>query len=450
LNQKLTPKLTKYIPYQPTPRQTAFLLLDCKEAFYGGAAGGGKSVALLMAALQYVDQPKYSALLLRRTYKELALSGALMDLAAEWLAPFRRTKEVHWSKEDKTYTFPSGAKLTFGFLEHPDDKYRYQGAQFQLVGYDELTQFDEQDYIYLFSRSRRTVDMAKNVPLRFRSTSNPGGIGHFWVRKRFLKEPFSKRGLRRVFIPAVLSDNQHIDQDSYIENLEEMNPLEMAQLLNGDWEMSSGGKVFKREWFEIIDKLPETTQHITRVRYWDMAASEKNQNRGGYDPAFTVGLKMSKITNKGQKDLYVIEDIRRFQKLPDDVEAEIVSTAYNDGRDVEIWMEEEPGSSGKNVINDYVKTLKDFTFRGQKEGGSKVLRASKVAATAGRGEIKILRGHWNEPFLDEVEYFPDSKYKDQVDCLSGAFDKLRFFASYSVLPVAIAQEQGSYWLAQSV
>jgi predicted phage terminase large subunit-like protein len=317
-------------------------------------------------------------------------------------------------------------------------------------GFDELTQFDEQDYIYLFSRSRRTVKMAANVPLRFRSTSNPGGIGHFWVRKRFLKEPFSKRGIRRVFIPAVLSDNQHIDQDSYIENLEEMNPLEMAQLLNGDWEMSSGGKVFKREWFEIIDKLPETSQHIVRVRYWDMAASEKNQSRNGYDPAFTVGLKMAKIKNKGQKDIYVIENVRRFQKLPDDVEAEIVSTAYSDGRDTEIWMEEEPGSSGKTVINDYVKTLKGFTFRGQKEGGSKVLRASKVSATAGRGEIKIMRGAWNEPFLDEVEYFPDSKYKDQVDCLSGAFDKLRFFASYSVLPVAIEQESGSYWLSQSI
>lgn len=442
--------MTKYIPFEPTPKQIAFLNLTCKEAFYGGACAGGKSVALLMAALQYADQPNYSALLLRRTFAELSLPGALMSLAAEWLAPFRKTKEVHWSKETKTYTFPNNATLTFGYLEDTNDKYRYQGASFQYIGFDELSKFEEDDYKYLFSRNRRTKDMMTNVPLRTRSASNPGGVGHFWVRKRFLREPFDKKGRRRVFIPAVLDDNKYMDKEGYIDNLSELNPLELAQLLEGDWEMSGGGKVFKREWFEIIDKLPDTTQHITRVRYWDLAASEENKTRGyGYDPAFTVGLKMAKIVNKGQQDIYVIEDIKRFQKLPDGVESEILATAYDDGKEVEIWMEQEPAGSGKTVINDYVKLLSSFTFRGQKEGGSKVLRASKVASTAGNGRIKLLRGHWNETFLDEVEYFPDSKYKDQVDCLSGSFDKLRFFAGYAVLPQAIAHEQGgSYWLTE--
>jgi len=751
------------------------------------------SVALLMAALQYVDQPNYSALLLRRTYAELALPGALMDLAAEWLQPFRKTKEVHWAEKNKTYTFKSGATLTFGFLEHPNDKYRYQGAQFQFIGYDELTQFDEQDYIYLFSRSRRTKAMAENVPIRFRVASNPGGIGHCvpfgdvltpkgwvpiqeittksevftvasdgklniakvdqthksfyegdmvniktrnlditctpnhslpklnelsgkfeltpfdnlpgqatltrsvtwqshkelknfsppeinlicrksrhnqpdkisgdnylkllgwmlsegftsirplkhdwlfgiaqskqinrmeiktlldscgfiyrqtpttftvaskkwasyfkqfgkcrdkfipqeikalskrqlqllfdammagdgcrnyyytsskrladdfceiaiklgyivkmnqrqrrnrqglsyeisctktnsggtylstghhlynvttsckrksditktefkgfiyclgidkthtfiirqngsvwisgnsWVKKRFLSPEAKTKG--RIFIPAILSDNKHLDYDSYVENLMEMDPIEREQLLNGDWEVSSGGKVFKREWFEILKSFLEfnpKTDHIQRVRYWDLAASDAEVSRAyGYKPAFTVGLKMAKLTRRGAQDLYIIENIKRFQKLPNDVEFEIIQTALQDGKQVDIWMEEEPGSSGKKVTEDYKKVLSGFNFHAQKESGSKVLRASKVASTAGNGQIKLIEGFWNNDFLDEVDYFPDSTYKDQVDCLSGAFDKLRFHDSYSVIPKAIGQENSSYWLSQS-
>lgn len=116
LTSTLKPKLTKYIPYVPQAKQAAFLLLNCREAFYGGAAGGGKSIALLMAALQYVDVPGYSALLLRRTFAELDLPGALMDLASEWLYPFRKSKEVHWSDKNKTYTFPNNASISFGYL----------------------------------------------------------------------------------------------------------------------------------------------------------------------------------------------------------------------------------------------------------------------------------------------------------------------------------------------
>lgn len=144
---------------------------------------------------------------------------------------------------------------------------------------------------------------------------------------------------------------------------------------------------------------------------------------------------------------YYIEDIRRFQKNPNDVEKEIYLTALNDGKNTEIWMEEEPGSSGKKVIEDYKKTLNGFTFRGQKESGSKILRANRTAADAGSGKIVIIQAPWNSIFLDELEMFPDSKFKDQVDAFSGAYDKLRNFVSYSVIPVAVGAEQASYWTA---
>lgn len=172
LKKALTPRTNRYIPVNPTPKQSAFLLLGelgFREALYDGAAAGGKSEALLIAALQYVDVPGYAALLLRRTYQDLALPEALMDRAAQWL----QGTDASWSAADHTWTFPSGATVTFGYLDTERSQYRYQSAAFQFCGLDELTQFTEAQYRFLFSRLRRKAGV--NVPLRMRSATNPGG-----------------------------------------------------------------------------------------------------------------------------------------------------------------------------------------------------------------------------------------------------------------------------------
>ncbi|USK77743.1 terminase large subunit domain-containing protein [Peribacillus frigoritolerans] len=161
-----------YIPNKPTIKQMEFLLLKDKEALYGGAAGGGKSDALLMAALQYVHVPDYAAILFRRTYKDLSMPGALMDRAHNWLD----TTDAHWKEATKQWIFPSGATLNFAYLATENDKYNYQGPEFQFVGFDELTQFEESQYRYLFSRLRRL--QGSKVPIRARVSSNPGGRGH--------------------------------------------------------------------------------------------------------------------------------------------------------------------------------------------------------------------------------------------------------------------------------
>jgi predicted phage terminase large subunit-like protein len=214
------------------------LLADVRESLYGGAAGGGKSDALLMAAAQYADVPGYAALLLRQSFPDLMQPNALIPRSKEWWGG-----RADWNAQNKRWTFPSGATVTFGYLERDDDVYQYQGAEYQLVGFDELTQHSEFRYRYLFSRLRRRAGVG--VPLRMRGASNPGGRGHEWVKKRFLTD----RAPGRVFVPARLADNPSLDAAEYEQSLMHLDPVTRAQLLAGDWDAVAGGR-FKREWLQ--------------------------------------------------------------------------------------------------------------------------------------------------------------------------------------------------------
>jgi len=224
-----------YIPHRPTSRQQAFLDLEDDEALYGGAAGGGKSDALLMAALLNIHVPGYAAILFRRTYTDLALPGAIMERADAWL----RNTSAHWDGLNKRWTFPSGATLTFGYLDTEKDKYRYQGAELQFVGFDELTQFGESQYRYLLSRLRRKEGFP--VRPRARAASNPGGIGHEWVFKRFV----SPATASAPFVAAKLDDNPHVDAIDYKARLEKLDSVTRAQLLDGLWVQDGQGLVYR-------------------------------------------------------------------------------------------------------------------------------------------------------------------------------------------------------------
>lgn len=249
----------RWVPHSPSARQKLFLeeLHDEPEAFYGGAAGGGKSDALLAAALEYVDTPGYASLLLRRTYQDLAKPGALMDRAHDWLA----NTGARWNEQKKQWRFPSDALLTFGYLETENDKFQYQSAEYQFIGFDELTQFTESQYTYLFSRLRRLAGV--NIPLRMRAGSNPAeDPSGYWVAERFVPDDFTPddalqpvvvwkasidgagRPVSRPFVPARLEDNPFLDQAAYEESLDQLDAVTRAQLRTGDWRIRKRGNIY--------------------------------------------------------------------------------------------------------------------------------------------------------------------------------------------------------------
>lgn len=407
-----------FIPIALTRRQQLFLAYPAREILFGGAAGGGKSVSLLAAALQYVSVPDYAALLLRRTFADLWLPDALIPLSHQWLSG----TAAKWDGQKNQWTFPSGATLTFGYLDTEIDKYRYQGAAFQFIGFDELTQFTETQYLYLFSRCRRKEGL--NVPIRVRAASNPGGTGHEWVKKRFIDKKTSVAA-GRAFIISKLEDNPHLDQSAYDTSLRELDPITRAQLRHGDWDIVANG-VFKRAWFRrhrtegefhrlitgTNDKLVKISD-CTRFLVVDVAGTEKL--KAGSDPDYTV-IQVWDLTP--DYDLVLLDQWRDQRETPE-VEDEIVRQSR--AHECPAYVEE--AGMGLGVIQTVrrrgisVKSLKP-------RGKTKLQRSHFAQIRMEAGTIYFpVSAMWMDAFESEVLTFPpppNSGHDDQVDDLSYA------------------------------
>lgn len=246
------------VVWSPQPKQALFMQRSEYEALYGGAAGGGKSDALVIEALRQVHIPHYKGLILRKTYPQLA------ELIDKSLMYYKRAfPGARYNAGRHEWTFPSGAKVLFGSMQHTQDRTRYQGQAYDYVAFDELTHFTFEEYSYLFSRNRPN---GEGTRVYIRATANPGGIGHAWVKDRFVTaappmttiwqdvewtDPQGERHTARqsrIFVPASVYDNEALlrNNPDYIRQLASMPEAERNALLYGDWDTFSG-QVFT-EW----------------------------------------------------------------------------------------------------------------------------------------------------------------------------------------------------------
>ena len=226
-----------------TEKQEQFINSEAFETLFGGAAGGGKSYGQLVDALLYALQyPKSKQIIFRRTFPDLEKS--LIRVSLEFYP--REVSSYNTSKH--IWTFKNGSIIDFGYIDSEKDVYQYQSAEYDVIRFDELTHFTEYMYTYMISRCRG----ANSYPKRIKSSTNPGGVGHSWVKERFIDvgeannihEITLENGKKStvIFIPSLVQDNMFLlDNDpDYIDRLELLPEKEKQALLYGDWDIFDG------------------------------------------------------------------------------------------------------------------------------------------------------------------------------------------------------------------
>jgi predicted phage terminase large subunit-like protein len=438
------------ITAQPGP-QTDFLECPANIAFYGGAAGGGKSYGLLLDTASMATRYRgFGAVIFRRTSKQVTAEGGLWQRSEEvypLMGALPTRHNLRWRFEDMA------SAISFGHLEHDKTRFDWQGSELPYIGFDELTHFTENQFWYLVGRNR---SMCGSPPL-VRATLNPDP-DHFaakmvaWyidpqtgyaIPKRsgairyFLRlgdemhwgdtwDDLVARfgwGVAQwaksfTFIASSIEDNPILlaRDPGYLATLMSLPMVERERLRYGNWKIRvTAGTCFRRSWFRVVKAAP--TDVVARVRFWDRAATEEAP---GVNPDASAGVKVSKDRN----NRYCVEHVERMFARAHSVNRAMANLADQDGPKCAVAYNQDPGSAGKGEAEATAATLAPHVVKFWTTTGDKVTRALPASAQAEAGNIDIVEGDWNDEFLTELENFPPPAggHDDQVDGLSGAFE----------------------------
>lgn len=441
----ITEETTKIGP-QPGP-QTAFLSTAADIAIYGGAAGGGKSYALLLESLRHFRNSKFGAVIFRRNSTQVRNEGGLWDESMVLygaLGGHPREAQLEW-------VFRSGMRVKFAHLEYDRSIFDWQGSQIPFIGFDELTHFSEKQFFYMLSRNRST----SGVPGYVRATCNPdadswvrqlidwwidndgypikerAGVLRWFIRqgetliwadsRRKLLELYGSDQLPKslTFIPSNVHDNQILMQKdpSYLANLKALSRVDRLRLEGGNWNVrATAGMMFQEEWFPIKEAIP--SGWVKAIRFWDRAASKPNEVNK--DPDWTRGLLLYQYPN----NTFLVGDLKSLRDTPGNVEKLVRNVAAYDTHVVRVMSQQDPGSAGVAEAEYFTRMLAGYDVHTATTSKDKITRAKPVSAQCEAGNISVLRAPWNKEFFAELQNFPEGAHDDIVDVLSGAFNEL--------------------------
>jgi predicted phage terminase large subunit-like protein len=447
--------------------QENFLASDADIAIFGGAAGGGKSWALLLESLRHAtDNPKFAAVYFRRTTTQIKNPGGLWDQAMRLypLVGGMPSYTLEWRWRD-------GGKVKFAHLEHESSKLDWHGAEIPLILFDELTTFTATQFWYLFSRNRSMsgvkgyirascnpdadswvaeliawwIDQVTGLAIKERS-----GVIRWFVRREDRLEwgdSFAEMVARYpdsipkslTFIGADLSDNPSLEQadPGYRANLMALQLVERERLLGGNWKIRpSAGLYFQRGWCEVVDAVPAA---LTVKRGWDLAGTAYT---GSNNPDWTC----TTLMGRSLAGVYYVLHADWLRGNPGEVKRFVKNTASRDGRRVAIHLPQEPAQAGKAQALDFVTDLAGWVVSTRVESGDKLTRFSPFSSQAEAGNVKILRGDWYERYVSELEAFPEAAHDDMPDSTSTAFKALTsFFVTIGTGFVGVASREQEGW-----
>ena len=429
---------------------------------------------MILECLRHIDNPRFNATIFRKNATQIFVNGGLWDTAMEILplaggVPCKTPKPM--------FKFPSGAKITFAHLERYQDSLAFQGSQIPLICFDELTHFSEEVFWYMLSRNRSTCGVKPYI----RCTTNPmpdtfvAKLISWWIDQETGYAIPERSGIIRYFarrdgeliwgdtreevinqVPGVipeevksftfiaskLEDNQILmnKDPGYLANLKALPLVEQERLLNGNWKIvPAAGLMFKRVQATMVDTIPSDV--IRWVRAWDMAATEKDENG---EAAYTAGV----LIGKRKCGRWIIGDVINQQLSADKVRKIIKDTAAIDKakyKKYKVRLNQDPGQAGKEQAQSYMKMLAGFSVSIEKESGDKVTRAEPLSAQWQAGNVDVLIAEWNDIYFNQLESFPDGKWKDMVDASGTAFAELEKANTAAPPPEDIGNTKTSYW-----